>query len=461
MNFTLRRVRFDHLTLVCLAGIAIGLLLLVSPWLTLMVTLGVIICAIALSRPVILCYLIIVAVALTSGMERGKLIPLLIPNEAVLLFSAVITFIVLMVRKSSQKIDTHAMRIAIIVLIIGTMFIPGISYLLRGVNLALKDSLILLGPLQYLLLFWIFANLPKSDLERRNILRLMLLCGAVVAAVGLLQAANFGPVVKLLDQWYSSSHQLHAANYGRITSLMSAWNVLGIFMMANLFMAWAFGAFRAADIGKWLIFITIGLSATCLVVSGSFAGMIGAVLGIFFISILFRGLNRTTIILIIGLLIVFLLTIILFRTQIQIRLENQFRYGGLMPATFIDRFRIWNEIYIPAIKQNLLWGVNLTVPDTYSWQFTESQYINLLFSFGLIGFIAFLIWDGIALSWLIRRFRHSLNNGLTKPILAIAITLLITLSGAGFTNAVFTYSGTVEYLWILLALATYHPEAQS
>ena len=280
----------------------------------------------------------------------------------------------------------------------------------------------------------------------------MLLCGAVVAAVGLLQAARIGFVTDLLHQWYGSTHEMRAATAGRVTSLMSAWNALGMFMMVNLFIAWAFGISRPDDLGNVTIAVAIAFCSACLIVSGSYAGAIGLLLGIFIITFLLQGINRKTIILFMGLAIVIIFAIILFKPLINERLNTQFGYGGAVPHTLIYRFKVWQEIYLPAVQQNLLWGINPTIPTTYSWQYTESQYLTLLFSFGLVGLIAYLAWIGITLTWLIIRFRQ--HQGLLKPVTAIAVAILLVLSVAGFTNAVFTYSGTADYLWIILALVT-------
>ncbi len=445
-------LNLGHTLLACLVGVIIGLLLLVSPWLALGATLGVIVCITALSKPILLCYLTIGAVALTSGIERGKLIPILKPNEAVLLFSAGIAFIVILTRKTYQSINLHLISPAIIMLIGGTILIPGISYLIRGTTLTIQDGLTLLAPLQYVLLFWLFTYLPRNNVERRRIIQLMLLCGAVVAAVGLLQGARFGFVTDLLHKWYGSVHETKAATVGRITSLMSAWNVLGIFLMVNLLITWAFGISRPSDLGRVTIAIVMALCTVCLLVSGSYAGAIGLVLGIGIITVLLRGINRKTIILFMGLASVFLLATILFKPLIQERLNAQFGYGGAVPESLIYRFKVWREIYLPAVQQNLLWGINPTVPTTFSWRYTESQFLTLLFSFGLVGLIAFLAWIGITLTWLFHRFRQ--HNGMLKSVTAITIAILLVLSAAGFTNAVFTYSGTADYVWIILALVT-------
>lgn len=441
-----------------IVGLTIGFLSLISPWLALAVLLAVIVCLLALGKPILLCYLTIVAIALTSGMQRGKLIPYLILNEPVLLFSAGLAFIIILAGKRHQVVHLHSVKFAILVLVVGTMLIPGASYLIRGTALTVKDVLVLLAPIQYVLLFWLFTYLPGSNLERQRILKLMLLCGIVVAVVGLLQGAKVGFITDLLHDWYGSGHEAKAVSYGRITSLMSAWNGLGIFLMVNIFIAWSFGISRPGDLGHGLVITVCVVCTAGLIVSGSYAGMIGLLSGILVITFFMRGINRKTITLLAGLVIAFVVAVALFKPLILKRLDSQFGYGGTIPATLVDRFRIWQDIYLPAIQQNLVWGVNPTIPMTYSWRHTESQYLTLLFSVGLVGLIAFMAWVGITLSWLMHRFRQ--HAGLLKPVSVVAIAILLVLSGAGFTNAVFTYSGTADYLWILLALAAHQPEVR-
>ncbi len=197
----------------------------------------------------------------------------------------------------------------------------------------------------------------------------------------------------------------------------------------------------------------MALSAMCLVASGSYAGIIGTVIGIFLLQILSERKVRLMPVLVIGLIGVILVLLLfypLLQPLIDKRLAYQFRGGSLVPQTLSYRFLVWSEIFIPAIKQHFPWPVAPTVPSYFAWQFEESQYILLLFRTGLAGFIGWLSWIGITLVWLYRRYRHS--QGFNKSIVSSALTLCVVLVIAGFTNEVFSFSGTIDYLWILLAL---------
>lgn len=444
---------FLLLILACGAGAAIGLLLLVSPLLAVGVTLLVVVVVAALIKPVFLCHLTVMAIALTSGMERGKPIPYLRTNEAVLLLSVALAFVIILTRKNRYPIKFHGLEVAIFVLVLGTTIIPGTYYLLRGSNLFFADAVVLLAPIQYLLLFWLFTYLPSNNKERLGILKLMLFCSGVVAVVGLLQAANVGFVTDFLRNWYGSAHFAEALRANRITSLLGAWNALGIFMMISLLIVWAFGISRPYDLGWPLILVVGGLCIACLVLTGSFAGMIGLLFGTVLVTrLLSVTFSRRNIVLFFIVIVVIATTVLIFREQVFSRWDQQFGYGGAVPATLVYRIDLWQSHYWPVIKQNIVWGVNPTVPSYYSWPYTESQFLDLLFSFGLGGLFSFLFWNGMTLRTLLRRFYQ--HGSFLRTVSSIAITIVIVLFVSGFTNAVFSYSGVIDYLWIILAFIT-------
>ncbi len=61
-----------------------------------------------------------------------------------------------------------------------------------------------------------------------------------------------------------------------------------------------------------------------------------------------------------------------------------------------------------------------------------------------------MTWIGITLVWLYRRLRRS--QGFDRALASAALTIVLMLVVAGITNEVFSFAGTIDYLWILLAL---------
>lgn len=448
-----RRANLSSFILPCLAGIVFGFLCLVSPLLAVVLGLGIIVFVTSASKPIILCYLVIAAVVLTSGIERGRLFPLLSGNEVSLLGAVALALLLVLSDTRRTTVVTKYFGLAFIVLIGGTVLIPIAIYLLQGTQLTIDNAFKMVSPIQYFLLFWLFAVLPESEGDRRRIIWWMLAFGLVVAVVGLLQGLGIGFVNQLLDSLYTSSHESVAARAGRVTSLLGAWNSLGIFMMTIIFICWAILSEIDQPIRRLLIMGVMALSVLCLIASGSYAGIIGSLIGLVLIQILRQREARSISILIMG-FIGIILSILLFypllQPLIEKRLAYQFSYGGPVPQTLLYRTEVWSAIFIPAIQQHFPWPVYPTVPSYYAWQFAESQYLSLLFRTGLAGFVGFVTWISITLVWLYRRYRRS--GGFDKAIASATLALIAVLVIAGFTNEVFSFAGTIDYLWIMLAL---------
>lgn len=437
----------------CFMGIVIGAISLVSPLLAIVLGLAVLVAATSFSKPVVLCYLVVSVTVLFSGIERGRFFPILSGNEVSLLGAFALALMIVLGNRQRKIVLPSYFLLAFIFLIGGSVFIPIVTYMLQGTDLTMANAFKMVGPLQYFILAWLFVVLPQGEADRRKIVWWMLAFGLLVAVVGLLQGVGVGFINRLLENLYSSSHELEAAAAGRVTSLLGAWNSLGIFMMAIILMCWAILFEVEPARHRWLVMGIMAASLLCLVASGSFAGILGTGLGLILLQLLSRRTARTKPVYILsffGIILAILVFYPFLQPLIEKRLAYQYRLGGIIPQTLLFRFQVWNEIFIPAIKQHFPWPVYPTVPSYYAWQFEESQYILLLFRTGLIGFTSYLIWIGITIAWLVRRFRKS--AGFDRALTSVALTLVIVLVVAGFTNEVFSFAGSIDYLWMMLAL---------
>ncbi len=439
--------------LACIAGFVLGLLCTISPILAIALTLGLIILFTSIERPVLLCYWVIGAIILTSGIERGRFIPLLSINEVALLGAVAISILVVLTDRQRKIVLPRYFVIAFFLLVGGTVILPIITFSIQGTQLTMSNAFKIIAPVQYFFLFWLFAALPENEADRRKIIWWMLAFGLIVAVIGLLQGAGVGVVDRLLESLFSSSQEAMAERAGRITSLMGSWNTLGILMMTILFISWAVLFEVDNSMGRVLILGVMAFSALCLLASGSYAGIGLSIVGIIILQILSQRKAKSMPILVIcfiGAILAVFLFYPLLQPLIEKRLAYQFREGGLLPQTLTYRFKIWREIFIPAIQQHFPWPVYPTVPSNYAWQFEESQYILLLFRTGLAGFVSYLLWIGFTIRWLLSRIQHS--QGFNKAIASVPFTLIIMLVIAGFTNEVFSFSGTIDFLWIMLGL---------
>jgi hypothetical protein len=452
-----RNTTLQYYFMAVLAGAVIGLLCWVSPLLAIVAVFAIGAAIVSLQHPVVLPYVMIAAVTLTSGIVRGKLFPMLRPNELALVLAIGVAVVVLLASRYRRLITPGQIPtiMGFLVLVLGTTVIPVVSYTIRGHQITTDHILDLVAPFQYYLLFWLFVILPQNETDRRRLLVWMLICSALVAVVGLLQAAGIGAIKNLLATWYASSHNEASleSRVGRITSLMGAWNALGILMMATLIIGWAMLPNVAHQTTRYVVWACLGLCGICLLASGSFAGIGLTVAGIMMLELLekrvWQSIKRLfPIVLAMGVFFVVLQPLLM--PLVAARLEYQFGHGSWVPETLEYRFWIWTDVFWPHIVAHPIWGAYLDAPDYFAWKVPESQYISLLFRFGIVGMVAHLLWVAIVLRWLHRRFTAS--QGLSRAIAASAFSILVMMSIAGLTNAVFYFSGAADFMWILFGL---------
>lgn len=429
-----------------LAGLGIGLASIVSPLLALAAIIAGVFLVIALRHPSVLLYVLVAAVAFLSGMPRGDLIPLFIPNEPVLALVAgigIFTFLM----KSRKTHVSGLVFAACIILILGTAVIPLVAYRVRGYGLAMSDIFSLMAPAQYLVLAWLFAYLPDTEADRYRIVQWMLFCGSIVALVGLLQAAKVGPVVTLLNQWYPSPHEEDALQLGRVTSVLGAWNSLGNFLMINLILILSMQNYPRKLLHSLNMLVALVLCGVALIATGSYASILGLLVSLFVIKIFDRRGIKVVLLLLVGLAI----GAVVLQSLVMERLSYQYREGGLVPETLLYRLEVWQKVYLPIIQKNIVWGVSPTFTGYVTWGWAESQYLYLLFRSGLVSLLAHLTFVGILLVWAYRRIRQS--EGLSRMLAIAVFTILLVLTIMGFTNEVFTSSGAIDYVWMLIGLA--------
>lgn len=442
---SLQRLHLTELLLASMCGIGIGVIFLASPILGVIAALSVLFTVIGLIQPAWICSGLVIATVLTSGMTRGRLLPYLIPNEIFLVLGSGLALPFILTQRMTRQ-PALLLWIGLIGLGAGNSILPFLIYQARQVPLTTSEIMALFAPLQYLLIFWIFRNLPRNQTEIRQILKLMLVSSAIVAIIGLLQAARIDPVSRLLHTWYPSTHEETAVEVGRISSILGAWNSLGTFMGINLLIIRSVLGAEPSILKPWILILIVIADASCLLASGSYAGLIGFFLGIGIIELLDQRSKTSLLVLFIGML----LMAIPLRESIAERLEYQFQGGSWIPQTLAFRFKVWEEVFWPVLGKNWLLGFHPIVPKTFSWLYPESQYLSLLLRGGILALLAHFLWIGTSIAWLSHQIQgHTgLLQGLSKGLL----TIFVVLSIMGITNSVFTFSCVIEYIFISLGL---------
>jgi hypothetical protein len=436
-------------------GLIMGVASFVSPFIAAGLILAVVIVMAALHKPVLLLFFYTLAVVLLSGIPRGSLIPIFVPNEPLLAgvigLGGLIILLVNAGRKSTERISP-VILLAIAVYFVGTALLPTLIYLMRGWRLGIAQIFNLIAPIQYLLLLWICANLPRNEDERMELIHVMIWCSSLVAISGLLQAANFGPMMQILERFYPSTHLTTAAESGRVTSILNAWNSLGNFLMINIVVIVSIAGKKRGFLYTANIASALALNVACLIASGSFASIGGLLVAL----ALAKYFDRRGLKLLVILGTVAIVATILLLPLISLRFQYQFGGPGNSgtPQTLAYRFYLWETIFFPALGKdnNFVWGISpLLNTGIFTWAWTENHYLFLLVRSGLISLVAHLAWVGMTLWWL-RRLMKAGRDDLQRTLAVVMFALLVALTIMGLTNEVFTNSGSMDYFWMLIGL---------
>ncbi|MCA9911345.1 MAG: hypothetical protein KC519_21980, partial [Anaerolineae bacterium] len=364
-------------------------------------------------------------------------------------------FLVIILSNSSGQTPLGLVA-ALALYIVGTSILPTVLFMLRGFKMGIGDMFGLIAPVQYLVVLWLFSNLPKNDDERMETLQVMYLGITMVSLSTIGQFLGVGFVDALIFRFYPSIQTETAAEYGRVTSILNAWNSLGNFLMIVLLLIILTYPLAKKRWHRYNMIAAGGLGALAFFLSGSFAS-IGGLLIAFLITRYFdrRGMKQmlyfAAALVVLG---------VIMAPIISTRLEYQFGSGGssnsIVPQTLSHRFKLWETLFFPALERNnnWIWGItpNLASSGIFTWGWTENQYLYLLIRSGVISLIAHLAWMAMMMLWLYRKMKRSKVGTLSFALTLGSFALMATLGVMGMTNEVFTNSGSIDYYWMLLGL---------
>ena len=435
--------------LALLVGTAIGASGLLSPLLPPIITLAAVFAALLAwlpVRPIHALYALIVLIPFSAALPRGQFLPFLVPGEAALLLTAILTVIYVALARNENRIPPRLL-IGAAVFGIGTAILPVASYMARGIELPAPDLLNLMAPLQYLVLFWICANVPRAEEERRGLVQVMILTGSCIALIGLLQAAEVGPVVGWLQSWYPSPQGVAAQEIGRVTSVFGAWNALGLFLVTTLLLI--AGTFPDEDrpLYRSNMRVATVFALVCLLATNLWSGLIGSAIGFVYI----KWMDPRELKSLVPITIVFAIGALALLPDIAQRFAFQARADTWVPETLVFRWGVWQDIFVPRIAESPLFGVRPSFAGL-AWPHPESQYIGYLYRSGAVALVAHVIWLALTASWLYGSLWRGGLEAVQRNLGLTALSLVLVLSLIGIINPVFTYSGTMEYFWITLGI---------
>ncbi len=424
--------------------------LLVLGWVTLLVW----------ARPQWAAYLLAVTFPLTAGMVRLPQLANLRPNELLLLLMVVLLLLRLVALRVPLPRFTQ-FDAAALALILGGTLMPIATLYGRGQSLESDILIVALGPVKnYLVFLAIRLALTHVDHIRRTG-ALMLLTSGIVSLIGIAQALRVSFIVHFLTTYYPTVQVLDNARATiRITSVIGGWNDFAAYLCFVLLLSIAAVAARVSILPRLLFNGVVALDMMALLITGSFTCTLGFVVGICILGLLFRkGSQMLRLLALIG--VSLLGAALLFAPLIAWRLQDQFGGGnqGIIAQSLVYRFYLWQTYFLPAIARQPILGVGLVIPASIPWPTTDSGYLDLLFSGGVVYLLCYVYftWSCVrGACHILKRPRVGAST-LTRPgavtaaLAASGLAMVLILLGMNVSEAYFTYTAAASVFWMTLA----------
>jgi hypothetical protein len=358
--------------------------------------------AAAAYRPVFATYAYLGTLPLIAGIDRGHLIPLVRPNEAllvVLLAGALIGGYFRWCQGERIPLQLHQLDIPLGVFLLASTAWPLLSMLLRGQTLTTSDLAAVLPVCKLVAIYLLVRFSVSTEAQLVRCFRLIIWPGAVVAVIAIMQTLHFGPVVSMLQTvWAPDSNPAALAERGSTT--LASPIATGDYIIICLTLIVCCGMRGLLDrrerLGLGLV-LGAGVLAT-----GQFSTWISAVVAAALILWRFSTLRHSS------LRFVWLVPVALAIGAPALigRLQGFSEFG--VPRSWIGRWSNLSDFYLPRFGFiNVLLGVSpdsvLDAPER--WRdviYLESGYLELLWVGG-IPLLAAFAWLSVVV---LRRTRE-------------------------------------------------------
>ncbi|HKR49835.1 MAG TPA: hypothetical protein VJT72_09695 [Pseudonocardiaceae bacterium] len=407
--------------------------------------------AAAAYRPIFATYAYLGTLPLIAGIDRGNLIPLMRPNEAllvVLLAGALVGVYLRWCRGERVPIRLHRLDIPIGVFLLMSTAWPLLSLMIRGQTPVTSDLAAVL-PVGKLIAIYLMVRLSVStEAQLVRCFRLIIWPGVVVAVVAILQTLNFGPVVAMLQTvWTPDSNVAALAERG--TTTLGSPLATGDYIIICLTLVICCAVRGLLHYRERLILGAV-LGAGVLA-AGQFSTWISAAVVAGLILWRFSAVRRSS------LRFLWLAPIVLALGAPALigRLEGFGEYG--VPRSWIGRWNNLSNFYLPRFDViNVLLGVspNSVLPAPERWReviYLEGGYLQLLWIGGIPLLVAF-IWLAVAV---LRRTRELMEQPGAIGAVASALwvcwwfVLILTV-----IDPHLTLRGTGDVLFMLMGITT-------
>ena len=437
------------------AAVAVAPLAARSPTLAVVGVGGLALAGAVALHPRFAAFVLIAATPLIVGIERGSVIPILRPNEALALVLAT----GLCARLAGEIIAGKSFRprfgrvdVAILALAVTGSVLPLLWMHARGAEITRDDILYGLTLWKYFGLYLIVRASVRSVRDVGICLWLSLAATSVVALVAILQALQLFGVSDLLATYYAPFGQTRALDDMRGTSTIST--PLGVAGVMTFNLAIAAGLIRYGSTRRTLLVGIAILLVFSALASGQFSAAVALLVGTLAFGFITGRLG--------GVLLAFVPTVIValvaLRPVVDQRLAGFDNAGGI-PPSWAGRIENLQAYFWPQLSSGWNWAlgvrpsarVEAPLDTGRVWIFIESGYTWLLWTGGIPMLLAFFyfLWTTIgSVSRVARSRTDAIGVAAIASFTALVVTAVLMLFDPHLT-----LRGVADLSFTLLALA--------
>lgn len=407
-------------------------------------------------RPAVGCGIFAFSISLTTGLGRGTVVPLLRPNEAVLL--VILAGLLLHYLPRRERRPLTALDLAVGAFTLGAVVIAFCVLLVsRSPHLTDIDTVrSVLSPIQFLLVYLVFSRTDLSSRGQRAVLNLTMLASIFVGLLAVAELVDL-PGIRLFVQSYYPPPVIYQTSWDpgyRPMSTLGHYSAVGAFATLNFALALTLATVRHPGFPKAWLTVVMAVNLAALVASLTWAPLMVLPLVAGVIFWYGRRVPRQLGVTVVVLAIAFAA----FWPAVSARGTAQgvltsAGEGFVIPASFAYRLRVWEAFFVPALADHIWLGTGTVIPSevpTPLTNFVDNEYLREGFRAGFVG-LALLLMMLITIAVVGWRSRAS-PDPMRRSLGALALALVLFFALIGFTAEYMFFGGVSQEFAMLMGL---------